>query len=102
MSDNVVSEKFEKRTSSFYISVRRTRIDIEIFGESVTTKVTIYGEAKIYGEFNEWVDMGDWLLNDTTHGVLELLKEDVSIKLNLSSDEIEKIFDIVLNDYSLG
>lgn len=95
-------EKFEKRTSSFYISVKRTRIDIEIFGESITTKVIIYGEAKIYGGFNEWIEIGDWILKDSTLEVLELINEDVSIKLNLSLDEIDKIFNIIIKDYSLG
>ena len=100
MSSNDVPEKFEKRASSFYISVRRTHIDIELFGESVTTKVVIIGEAKIYGDCHEWVDMGGWYLDDT-HGVLEFVNGDVSIKLCLSSEEIEKIFNIILSDRSL-
>lgn len=100
MSSNAVPEKFEKRTSSFYISVRRTHIDIEIFGESVTTKVVIIGEAKICEDYHEWVDMGDWYLDDT-HGALEFVNGDVSIKLCLSSDEIEKIFNIILSGRSL-
>lgn len=101
MSDAVVPEKFEKKTDTFSICVTNREIELNIFCDNVVTKVYIIGEAKVYGEFNEWVDMGDWLLNDSTHGVLEFLKEDVSIKLNLSSDEIEKIFDIILKDNSL-
>lgn len=99
---DAVNERFEKRTSSFYISVRRTHIDIELFGESVTTKVVIiggaiiYGGLEIFGEEREWIEMGDWHIS-YLHGVLEFVYGDVAIKLCLSSDEIEKILNIILS-----
>lgn len=101
MSETVVPEKFEKKTDTFSICVTNREIELNIFCDNVVTKVYIIGEAKIYGHFNEWVEMGDWILSDTTDGVLELSKEDVSIKLNLSLGEIDKIFDIVLMGHSL-
>lgn len=100
MNNTDVSERFEKKTDTFSICVTNREIEINIFCDNVATKVFIIGEAKVYGEENEWVDMGDWLLDDT-HGDLAFLNGDVSIKLCLSSDEIEKIFNIILSDHSL-
>lgn len=101
-----VFDTFEKRTSSFYISAMKDHINIDIFGESVTTKVAIIGEADIFGgleilgEEHEWIDMGGWYIS-YIHGVLEFVCGDVVIKLNLLEKEVRKIFNIILSDRSL-
>lgn len=95
MSRNVVPDKFEKKTDTFSICATNREIDLNIFCYNVVIQVFIIDEAEIHGEEGEYVDIGEWRL-DVVQGALVFINGDISIRLEMSYEDIELFFNVVL------